>query len=188
MTTSSARQLGHVLSDGLQERGFEVDDSAEDGTGDYYFSLFNGRDFVGSYRVTPEGKLLSIGDPSPLATKAIKDMGLGSRLGKEKQRCIAVHFAVITPESAEQGDFDETGEERVDDIEPMYDETFADAAIKYLEHEGAGFAEGSDWFETEGYTDHRTGAETLYSYHLEGFTDAEKKRSDVASSEHIDDV
>jgi hypothetical protein len=172
-STSSAKQLGHVLSDGLQERGFEIDDSAEDGTGDYYLSLFSG-DFVGSYRVTPDGKILAIGVPNNLANKAIRDVGLGSRLGKDIRRSIKVYFSIVSPESAEEGEEAETGEEDEHEIEPSYGETFADVAVKYLKHQGTSDS-GGDWFESEVDMDYRTGAQTLYSFHLKGFTDAEEK-------------
>jgi len=171
----NAKQLGAVLEDGLLERGFEVETLNGEGGGYYVYAISEAhKGASGHFRLTPEGDILAIGKPDRAVTKAIDDMGLGPRIGQDHKREIFVAFEIVTPESAEAGDFEETGEEGTDEIEPDYDETFADAAIKYLKSHGA-YPSGGDWFES-GFevTDYRTGEEENHSYHLKGFTEDEE--------------
>lgn len=96
-------------------------------------------------------------------------------------------YAVVTPESAEEGDCAETGfhPERDRDVEPDdYDEeeglTRADLAVAHLESQGAVYPSASAFhvgvsYSDEGATDYRTGENTQYSYHLEGFAPAEER-------------
>lgn len=104
---------------------------------------------------------------------------------------ILISFSRTTPESAEDGDFSETGwidEEGVEmtpdidyeDDDP-YKETVASKAIAFLKDEGACYASSSDfypgvWYTTEYQTlDYHTGEEEEKSYHLKGFTEEEEQ-------------
>lgn len=106
-----------------------------------------------------------------------------SSSSSDKHR-IAVSFATTTPESAEAGDYAETGweDEEGHDCEPAdEDETAADLAVKFLKGEGGTEASSSHfhkdvWYtQPDGSTDYRTGEEKILSFHLKGFTVEEQK-------------
>ena len=100
---------------------------------------------------------------------------------------VNVYFARVTPESAEDGDFSETGvvDEGIS-LEPDEDEredglTAVDLAVKLLKHEGATqpssthFHKGiwyASGFEVVSY---RTGEEEERTFHLKGFTEREER-------------
>lgn len=96
---------------------------------------------------------------------------------------IVITFSRTTPESAEQGDFSETGwiDEEGESMEPDHwdrDEgiTAVDKAAKFLWDEGAWHASSSHfhpgvWYSTESSTtDYQTGETEERSFHLKEFT------------------
>jgi hypothetical protein len=104
------------------------------------------------------------------------------RPNQERRPRIRTTFSTITPESAEQGDFAETGfiDEEGAEIEPDEDETLAQAAARWLESEGASEASSTQfhrgvWYSTEYDTDYRTGEEEQRSFHLKDFTPEEER-------------
>lgn len=106
-------------------------------------------------------------------------------------RRITKTYDIVTPESAEQGDYAETGweDEQGATIEPdaydleEYETEFAAVVALAVKHIGHG-VEPSDWprccpghtwyTDSDGDTDYRTGAVTRYSYHLKNFTPEEE--------------
>jgi hypothetical protein len=86
-------------------------------------------------------------------------------------RLITVTYDIVTPESAEQGDFAESGwidDEGTEMISPA-------EAIKFLRREGAdqpssSYFHSGVWYSASKGENYRTGAETTHSYHLKGFT------------------
>ena len=99
---------------------------------------------------------------------------------------ILTTYSVTTPESAEQGDFAESG--WIDEVgEPMLPEeydreegkTAVDKAVDWLEWKGAGEASASHfhpgvWYSSQS-TSYRTGETTEYNFHLKGFTEQEEE-------------
>ena len=105
-------------------------------------------------------------------------------------RRIKKTFEVVTPESAEHGDFAETGWEdeegaaiEPDDLEVEEHGSGSEAAVALaVDHIGSCVEpSSSDWHPRVWYTDadgdidYRTGAEKRYSYHLEGFSAVEEE-------------
>lgn len=105
-------------------------------------------------------------------------------------RKITVTYAIVTPESAEQGDFDDTGfTGEVWEIEPTEDEindacgsmlcAVADLVANKLPGVEASnypdWRRGTWYTDADGDIDYLTGAETRKSYHLDGFTDDEER-------------
>lgn len=105
-----------------------------------------------------------------------------------RERRITTTFSQTTPESAEQGDYSDTGwidEEGVDMNLDEYDReeglTVAEKTAKWLFNEGA--SEGSSshyhhgmWYSTEwSVNDYSTGEEEQRSFHLDGFTADEEE-------------
>ena len=109
-------------------------------------------------------------------------------------RRIRITYGVVTPESAKIGDFADSGWENEEgvcidpddcDIEEAGDEFTAvvDLAVKAI-RDACGGVEASDyptccpgytWYTSaDGSTDYRTGAETRYSAHLDGFSGFEE--------------
>lgn len=97
-------------------------------------------------------------------------------------------YSVVTPESAEQGDYADTGWNDKEGVDMTPDEWdiedgigVAEKAEKYLKDKGAWQASASHfhvgvWYDTgEGSTDYRTGETTIDSYHLKGFTPQEEQ-------------
>lgn len=104
------------------------------------------------------------------------------------ERLIKRTYAVITPESASNGDYaktgwtDETGESMELDKYDIEDGlTVTQKAIDFLKDKGAIFASSSHfhsgvWYSTEPtIEDYSTDEEWEYSYHLYGFTEAEEE-------------
>ena len=101
---------------------------------------------------------------------------------------IRITYSRTTPESAEQGDFSETGwiNQEGEDMTPdLYDieegKTAVDKAVEFLKNEGVIEPSSSDfhpgnWYSTEWQNvDMRTGEDEERSYHLVGFTPEEEK-------------
>lgn len=118
--------------------------------------------------------------------------GFGALPKKSRTRSVAgphfkVTYDVVTPESAEEGGFAESGwedEEGISVKPDQYDReeglTAVDLAVKLLKKEGAtepssgGYHKGV-WYSTYGDTDYRTGASTTRSFHAYGFTEAQER-------------
>lgn len=104
---------------------------------------------------------------------------------QNETREIKVYYEIVTPESAEEGDFAETGElepivlthDDLDEDEPSW----VDAAVRAisdnagaLEADAYGRGAVPSWFiEIDGSTDYRTGANTRRSFIPKGFTPEE---------------
>lgn len=101
---------------------------------------------------------------------------------------IKISYDIITPESAEEGDFAETGWIDEDGVEIELDEydeeegtDLADKAAEFLLEEGADEPSSVPWSRGTWYTAHEyredfaTGEVENRSYHLYGFADAEEK-------------
>lgn len=104
------------------------------------------------------------------------------------EKKIKIPYATITPESAEAGDYEETGWIDEDGVSMKPDRrdreeglTAADKAIDFLRDEGAFSPSGAPFypgvwystgFETEDYS---TNEEVEKSYHLYGFSEAEQR-------------
>ena len=96
-------------------------------------------------------------------------------------RTYSITFDVVTPESAEHGDFAETGY-IVKDRPIVIDEDCdaITAAVKLIQ-DNCGHVEAScstidrytSWIQSDGGMDYSTGAETRHNVHLEGYSDAE---------------
>lgn len=99
---------------------------------------------------------------------------------------IDITFSRTTPESAEAGDFSETGyEDEGISLEPdEYDReeglTPVDLAVKFLKNEGATQPSSSHfhkgiWYSTDwDVVSYRTGEEEERSFHLKGFSEREE--------------
>jgi hypothetical protein len=91
-------------------------------------------------------------------------------------RRITTTFATTTPESVEEGDFEETGIEDTDEFEDW------DEAAEFLVDSGVTETSSSEfhpgiWYSTDWWTeDFRTGEEKQLSFHLKGFTEDEERR------------
>jgi len=92
-------------------------------------------------------------------------------------------FCTVTQESAEQGDFAESGwiDREGEDLESV------EAAIDFLE--SAGVTEASSswfhagvWYSTEPDTDIHSGDSEQHSFHLYGFSEAEQEQIYTALS------
>lgn len=108
-------------------------------------------------------------------------------------RRITKTFQTVTPESAEQGDFadsgwiDEVGTEIApDDLDlEEYDDdelrAVVSLAVNEITSEGGVEPSSSRWHSGVWYTsidpdrDYSDGSETTYSYHLDGFSEAEEQ-------------
>lgn len=96
---------------------------------------------------------------------------------------IRITYDVVTPESAEHGDFAESGwiDEDGYVMEPDDDETLVDCAVRFLKRECIGHASSSHfhpgiWYTTDdGCIDYRTGADRQRSFHLKCFTEADER-------------
>lgn len=102
------------------------------------------------------------------------------------EKLIRTTYEIITPESAEEGDFEETGweDEEGESMEPETDdpeETAVYNAIEWLRDKGPlepsswPFSPGS-WYTAYGEQDFSDGSYTNYSYHLVGFTPEEEQQ------------
>lgn len=175
---AKAKNLAEVLGDALMERDYEVD-FVEGATDDVFVAVFGGagkkKDYFGNFRVTPSGNILSIGKPAAAVIRAIKDAGLGDRVQEDSPRTVQIYYGLITPESAEAGDFADRGEENVYEIDPSFDETYVTATVKFLQDEGAQDSGGGDWFSRTTDPDFRTRNVTDYDYFLKGFEPKEEE-------------
>lgn len=101
-------------------------------------------------------------------------------------RRILITYEIITPESAEIGDAEESGWENEEGVDVSPDEwdiddgiTVVDKAVKFLREAGANQASSSHfhvgtWYTAYGEMD-MDGNTTNYSYHLEGFLPEEEE-------------
>lgn len=99
---------------------------------------------------------------------------------------IATTYQIVTPESAEQGDYAESGweDEEGESVEPdEFDDegtTVVDKAVKWLLDKGAIEASSSSFHSDVWYTsaediNYSTGSFTTYNFHLRGFTPEEQE-------------
>lgn len=93
------------------------------------------------------------------------------------QRC----WSTVTPESAELGDFDDTGDDGIVwDDRLVSPEDVIDEAVWFLERAGVCYASSCPyqtgaWFYTESYTSNfKTGETKEETFHLKGFSPAEE--------------
>lgn len=102
-------------------------------------------------------------------------------------KALKVYFQTVTPESAAEGDYDSMGEHNTHDVMPdKYDTAIgltspqiAAALISetygYIEPSSSKFHK-SIWYSTiDAEQDYKTGEETNYTIHAEGFTEAEER-------------
>jgi len=109
---------------------------------------------------------------------------------EKKPKLITTTFAIVTPESAEHGDNEETGfiDEEGEDMTPdEYDIdegiTAVDKAVDFMKKKNGAFEPSSSrydsrvWYSNPEYNqDYSTGAQEERSYHLgDGWTEEEKK-------------
>lgn len=100
-------------------------------------------------------------------------------------RRIRTSYSIVTPESAEQGDFAESGWEDEEgetiEVDDFDDEgtTVVDKAVQWLRDKGVSEASASFWHPGVWYTsyeeNYRDGSTTERNYHLVNFTDAESE-------------
>jgi hypothetical protein len=99
---------------------------------------------------------------------------------------LSVTYSRVTPESASEGDFSETGHREdipveVDEYDREEGTTAVDIVVKALRDAGATNPSSSMfhrgvWYSTEFETvSYRTGEEEERSFHLKGFTEAEER-------------
>lgn len=87
---------------------------------------------------------------------------------------LKIYFQTISPESASHGDFSEQGEHDEKTFENVLE------AVEYLQNNG--FCEASSscfhksiWYQTtDPEQNYKTGEETYYTAHLEGFSESEE--------------
>jgi len=106
------------------------------------------------------------------------------RAGSAERR-ITTTYSIITEESAQEGNYAETGwideEGEVIEADLDNDETVVDAAVKWLQRHGANDASSSRfhpgiWYSLVEDADLRTGDVTEKHFHLRGFTDKEQRQ------------
>ena len=106
-------------------------------------------------------------------------------------RLIKITYVKITPESADMGDFSETGIDREIecDVDEYYIEEYGSVhsavvnrAVNLIgiysqsvEPSSSEYHRGIWYTETEGSVNYRTGEITQYSFHLDGFTEPESR-------------
>lgn len=98
-----------------------------------------------------------------------------------KKKVINTSWSLVTPESAENGDFADSGmlpggDEFVDDE----DGSALEKSIKWLKQKGAVYPSNSHfsrrtWYSSDPIQDYKSGNEMTHSYHLEGFSEPEEK-------------
>ena len=102
------------------------------------------------------------------------------------RKSISVNYSRVTPESAEEGDFSETGHlETVPIALDEYDRdeglTEVDLVVKVLKNEGAAYPSSTAfhrgiWYTTESQViDYGTAEEEERSFHLKGFSEDEER-------------
>lgn len=103
-----------------------------------------------------------------------------------KEHLLTITFEIVTPESAESGDFEDIGWEDEDGVsmEPDEDEkedgeTVVTKTVEYLKNNGATNPSDSHgaarWYSDDGYEDYRTGETKTLSYHFVNYTDEERE-------------
>lgn len=99
-----------------------------------------------------------------------------------KKITVAVHYEITSPESSEQGDFEEVGTE----IERR---RYEKGDLRDFKRKFGGFYSlensGSDWFQSYSSTNYRDGFETCYTIHFIGVTKASIKRIDRVLSTRL---
>ena len=122
----------------------------------------------------------------PHETK-LKEHNIDPASSSEEDKVIKTTYQIASPESVEQGDYEDTGwedEEGESMVPDQYDReegiTAVDKAVEFLRHRGAAHASqepytggGNLWFSDDGDTDFRTGNTKTLSYHLSGFSEEE---------------
>lgn len=84
-------------------------------------------------------------------------------------------YEVVTPESAEQGDVEDSGIKSEEDYDNLYD--IVEILLRHGVEASSSSFDPHVWYsEMDGDTDYRTGAETRLSYHIEGASDLELKQ------------
>jgi hypothetical protein len=167
----TAKQLSREIAEGLREHGLEIDEVDAWPVSDYYLYASDGAN-SGFFRLTPRGDVFAIPGTDKSVEDAVREMGF--RVKKDHKRTIFVAFEIVTPESAEDGDVAEAGEQDEEEIIPVQGETFVSTAVTYLRGSGAFPADGADWFETGWSEDYQSGESENHTFHLRGFTDEEE--------------
>jgi len=115
-----------------------------------------------------------------LASRKAWSRKIRVRAAEEGQKTITEVEEVVSPESAEQADFDEEKSGEVGEVHyEAGEESPVDWAIAYLKENGATEHSSSDfdprgWYSTpDAHKDPQSGDETTYSYHLKGFSPEE---------------
>jgi len=133
-------------------------------------------------RAAADDALREINFPLPRLYKNARRRTSLRRNAQDETREIKVYYEIVTPESAEEGDAAERGEDEpivltrddLDEDEPSW----VDAAVRAISYnagalEADTYGRGAvpSWFiEVDGHTDYRTGAETRRSFHPRGFS------------------
>lgn len=111
----------------------------------------------------PKGEFVAMFRPDYAKKNPAKRAGGGKR--------IRITYEIVTPESAEHGDVEESG---WIDEEGVPVRSVAEAARVILQH---GPVEGDRWYtQVDADQDYATGADTRWSFHPVGFTAAELDR------------
>lgn len=94
-----------------------------------------------------------------------------------KKYLMSKTYQVVTPESAEQGDFSDQGfEYEGNEFDTLWDVAEEIRNAGATELSSSGEASPHDWYSTvDGDTDYKTGAETTYSFHPKDLTPEEAK-------------
>jgi hypothetical protein len=115
-----------------------------------------------------------------------KPPGVPNPRAKASYPLIRTTYDITTPESAEHGDFAESGwvDEEGEDMSPDEDETAVEKAVEFLRREGV-TDDGSHFYPGIWYTNYEyghgtrdyfeKGIEERRSYHLDGFTEAQER-------------
>lgn len=87
---------------------------------------------------------------------------------------LEIYFQTITPESAEQGDFAETGHEETKKLSSIQ-EAIKEIQKYCVEASSSNFHKGIWYSSTDPDTDYTTGEEKYNTLHLEGFSEFEER-------------
>jgi len=92
-----------------------------------------------------------------------------------KKITIGITYQIVSPESCENGDFEETGFE-------VETRPYIQGDIRQFKNRYGGFYSlensGSNWWQSYDDQDYRSGNSTSYSIHIKGITDSTKIRID----------
>lgn len=185
MPSSSPKRMSEhaaVLGDALEEGGYSVMNTrAPSGS---LLSVFDKSVWRAVFRISGSGSIEVQHEASPSVGRYIlEELGLGKYVSKKQpeKKTIHVYYQRVTPESAEEGEYSEQGEDSVEDVEPDEDETAVDVAVKILKDGGVFEASSSSfhsgiWYSTESQvTDYSTGEQEEKTYHLKGFAEEEER-------------